>query len=251
MPAPHPESSNSEVWDAATARRYDADVADMFGPEVIDPAVEVLVALAGGRPALELGVGTGRIALPLSQRGVDVAGIELSPAMVDELRAKPGAERIDVTIGDMASTRVVGEFGLVYLVFNTIGNLLTQDAQVECFCNAAAHLVPGGHFVVEIGVPDLRRLPPGSTSVVFDVSPDHIGIDEYDTVTQRLVSHHTSIEGDSAEVSAGTFRYVWPSELDLMARIAGLEFESRWNDWQRNPFTERSESHVSVWTKPT
>jgi SAM-dependent methyltransferase len=214
---------------------------------VLGPTVDVLASLAGDGRALELAIGTGRVALPLCERGVEVHGIELSEAMVAVLRSKPGGGAIPVTIGDMATTRVDGAFRLVYLVYNTIENLLTQDAQVACFRNAAAHLEPGGCFLVEVGVPALRRLPPGETLVPFDVSPTHIGIDEYDVATQYVVSHHTRIRDGVAEVSSGRFRYVWPAELDLMARIAGLSLVDRWSGWDRAPFTSDSTHHVSVW----
>lgn len=240
----------SDVWDAHMAARYD-DLSDpMWSKSVLGPTVDRLEELAEGRSVLELAIGTGRVALLLHQRGVAVSGIELSPAMVDVLRSKPGGAEIPVAIGDMAAMRIDGEFGLVYLVYNTITNLVSQESQVDCFCNAAAHLAPGGYFVVETFVPELRRLPPGETLVPFDVSPTHVGIDEYDVVHQRLVSHHVLIRGGAAEVTAGHFRYAWPAELDLMARIAGLELRWRWAGWDRAPFTADSRSHVSVWSKP-
>lgn len=234
----------------AFADRYDEMVAARFDPAHLEPTVDVLAELAGDGPALELAIGTGRVALPLAARGVEVHGIELSPGMVDQLRAKPGGDAIPVAIGDMATTRVEGEFSLVYLVFSTIGNLLTQDEQVACFLNAAAHLAPGGCFVVESGVPGLRRLPPGRTANVFAIETGYVGVDEYDTVTQRLTSHHHYHQPDRDEVVATTHRYVWPSELDLMARIAGMELRHRWADWRRSPFTHESESHISVWQRP-
>jgi hypothetical protein len=233
------------------AAGYDAGSAAMFDPAVLDPTVDFLAALAGDGSALEFGIGTGRVALPLSARGVPVHGIDLSAAMVDRLREKPGADRVDVTIGDFASTRVDGSFTLVYLVFNTIMNLTSQDDQVACFGNAAAHLEAGGCFVVEGGVPALRRLPPGETVVAFAVSPTYVGLDEYtDLVAQTVYSHHYRVDGDGLKVSSTPFRYVWPSELDLMARIAGLTLRERWSDWNRAPFTGESRSHVSVWEKP-
>jgi SAM-dependent methyltransferase len=233
------------------AARYDETSDAMFAPAVVDPVVDFLVELAGDGAALELGIGTGRIALPLSQRGVHVHGIDLSEAMVARLRAKPGADRIGVTIGDFARASVEGTFSVVYLVFNTIENLTTQDEQVACFQNAAAHLQPGGCFVIEVGVPDLQRLPRGERFCLFDVSESHIGIDEYDVVDQGLVSHHYQRNAKgSFEYSSGPFRYVWPSELDLMARIAGLTLRERFGDWTREPFTNVSTRHVSVWEKP-
>ena len=232
------------------AERYDESAADMFDPAVLDPAVEFLAALAGDGAALELGIGTGRIALPLSERGVRVHGIDLSEAMVAKLREKPGAERIEATIGDFATTRVDGTFSLAYIVFNTIGNLTTQDAQVACFENVAAHLEPGGCFVIELGVPGLRTLPPAERFQVFDFGADHIGIDEYDVVEQGLISHHYHERDGAFERSSTPFRYVWPSELDLMARIAGMALRERWSGWKREPFTAESTKHVSVWQKP-
>jgi SAM-dependent methyltransferase len=233
------------------ARHYDEDEAAMFDPAVVEPAVEFLVALARDGAALELGIGTGRLAIPLAQRGVPVHGIDLSEAMVARLRAKPGGDEIGVTIGDFASTRVDGTFSVAYLVFNTIDNLTTQDEQVACFENVAAHLRPGGCFVIEVGVPSLRSLPRGERFRLFAVSESHIGIDEYDVVTQGLVSHHYRRSPDGRfRHSSGPFRYVWPSELDLMARLAGMRLRERWGDWNREPFTSESAKHVSVWEKP-
>jgi SAM-dependent methyltransferase len=232
------------------AERYDEESADMFDPAVVAPVVDFLAELAGDGAALELGIGTGRIALPLAQRGVRVHGIDLSPAMVAKLRAKPGAERIGVTIGDFATTRIGDTFSVVYLVFNTIGNLTTQDEQVACFQNVAAHLEPGGCFVIEVGMPQLRRLPPGETIVPFDLSETHLGFDEYDVAQQGLVSHHyTKVDG-TFEQSSLPMRYVWPSELDLMARLAGMTVRERWGGWKREPFTSESRKHVSVWELP-
>jgi SAM-dependent methyltransferase len=231
------------------AERYDVTSADMFDPAVVDPAVDLLADLAGDGAALELGIGTGRIALPLAKRGVRVHGIDLSEAMVARLRAKPGAEQIGVTIGDFATTTVEGTFSVAYLVFNTIMNLTTQDEQVACFQNVAAHLEPGGCFVIEVGVPGLRRLPPGETIHAFDVSPTHLGFDEYDVVRQSLVSHHYRIVGGKLESSSVPFRYAWPVELDLMARLAGMKLRERWSGWKREPFTSDSGQHVSVWEK--
>jgi SAM-dependent methyltransferase len=230
------------------AARYDEDEGRMFDPAVVDPVVDFLAELAGDGAALELGIGTGRIALPLARRGTRVHGIDLSEAMVERLRAKPGAEAIEVTIGDFSTTRVDGRFSLAYLVFNTIGNLTTQDEQVACFQNAAAHLEPGGRFVIEVGVPDLQRLPRGETFRPFHVGKTHLGIDEYDVATQGLVSHHYNRRPDgSFEQSATPFRYVWPAELDLMARLAGMSLRERWGGWKREPFTSLSTAHVSVW----
>jgi Methyltransferase domain len=229
------------------AERYDESSADMFDPAVVDPAVDFLAELAGDGAALELGIGTGRIALPLSQRGIRVRGIDLSEAMVAKLREKPGAEAIEVTIGDFATTRVDGAFSLAYLVYNTLMNLGTQEAQVTCFENVAAHLVPKGVFVVEIMIPELRRLPRGETFLAFDVTPEHIGFDEYDVANQGLISHHYHPSDGTYSTFPG--RYLWPSELDLMARLAGMTLRGRWSGWQREPFTSESTKHVSVWEK--
>jgi SAM-dependent methyltransferase len=239
-----------EDWFAGpVAARYDATIGEWGDPAVVGAAVDFLAELAGGGGALELGIGTGRIALPLAARGVRVHGIDLSPDMVAQLRAKPGGQEIRVTIGDFATAQADGPFSLVYLVFNTINNLTTQDAQVACFENAAAHLEPGGCFVVEVGVPGLRSLPPGATLRAFDMSDTHVGVDEYDVANQGLVSHHlTLVEGEWVRLSI-PFRSVWPSELDLMARIAGMRPRERWSDWKREPFTSESTRHVSVWEK--
>jgi SAM-dependent methyltransferase len=231
------------------AARYDDDPV-MFDSAVVGPTVDFLAGLAGNGAALELGIGTGRIALPLAQRGVRVHGIDLSEAMVARLRAKPGAEAIGVTIGDFASTVVEGTFSLAYLVFNTIMNLTTQDEQVACFQNVAAHLEPGGCFVIEVGVPGLQRLPPGEIFQPFTVTPTRLGFDEYDIAAQGLVSHHYSVVDGSFNLNSVPFRYVWPAELDLMARIAGLALRERWSGWLREPFTSDSTTHVSVWEKP-
>ena len=232
------------------AARYDATLGHKGTPEELDPTVDLLAELAGDGAALELAIGTGRVALPLAERGVTVAGIELSPDMVDQLRAKPGGDGIDVVIGDMTSAELDGTFRLVYLVFNTIGNVETQDRQIACFANAAAHLEPGGSFVVEVGVPDLRRLVPGQDAVVFAHAPGYVGYDRYvDLVAQRAVSHHFVADHSGAREVRTPFRYVWPSELDLMARLAGLSLRDRWAGWDRSPFTDESTSHVSVWEK--
>jgi SAM-dependent methyltransferase len=233
------------------ADRYDESSADMFDPAVVDPVVDFLVELAGDGAALELGIGTGRIALPLALRGIRVHGIDLSEAMIARLRAKPGAEQIDVTIGDFATTTVEGRFSVAYLVFNTIMNLTTQDEQAACFQNVAAHLEPGGCFVIEVGVPGLRRLPPGETVHVFSFEgPTKFGFDEFDVARQGLISHHYGIVDGKLEGWSIPFRYAWPSELDLMARLAGMTLRERWSGWNREPFTSESTKHVSVWEKP-
>ena len=232
------------------AARYDESAADMFDPAKVGPVVEFLAELASDGSALELGIGTGRIALPLAQRGIRVHGIDLSEAMVAQLRAKPGAEKIGVTIGDFASATVDGSFSVAYLVFNTINNLTTQAAQVACFRNVAAHLEPGGCFVIEVGVPDLQRLPPGETVRPFHVSETRLGFDEYDIANQGLISHHFELVDGRFERHSIPFRYVWPAELDLMAQLAGMRLRERWAGWMREPFTSESRQHVSVWEKP-
>lgn len=241
----------TNYFDEGPAERYDEHAAEMFDPAVLEPAVSLLAGLAGDGRALEFAIGTGRIALPLSRRGVPVHGIDLSEAMVARLQAKPGAEGIGVTIGDFASTRVPGSFRLVYLVYNTIGNLTEQDEQVQCFRNAAAHLEPGGYFVIEVGVPDLRRLPPGERIRAFSVTSSHLGFDEYEVASQGLVSHHYWFGQGAPEAFSIPFRYVWPAELDLMARLAGMDLDGRYADWDRQPFTSESVKHVSVWRKPS
>jgi SAM-dependent methyltransferase len=234
-------------FDERIAATYDTSDPENFDPSVVDPIVDFLVEIAGSGRALELGVGTGRIALPLAQRGVPVHGIEMSKAMAARLRAKPGGEDLGVTIGDVATTTVEGPFSLAYLVFNTIMNLTTQAAQVACFRNVAAHLEPGGCFVIEVMVPELRRLPPGETFHVFDGQQDHWGIDEYDVANQGLVSHHLEIVDGNLEPFSVPFRFVWPAELDLMALLAGMTLRERWSGWKREPFTSESRKHVSVW----
>jgi len=231
------------------AERFDERYAHQAEPSMVEPVVDFLAGLAGDGGALELGVGTGRIALPLARRGVRVHGIDLSEAMVAKLQAKPGGDRIEVTIGDFATARVDGSFAVAYLVVNTIMNLTRQEEQVACFRNVADHLEPGGCFVIEVMVPRLRRLPPGERYQPFDVSPTHVGFDEYDVALQGLVSHHYWIEEGEVEVSSPPFRYVWPSELDLMAQLAGMTLRERWSDWTREPFTSESAKHVSVWEK--
>ncbi|MGZ6778492.1 MAG: class I SAM-dependent DNA methyltransferase [Mycobacterium sp.] len=231
------------------AARYDADTSGMHDEAVIAEVVGVLAGLAGDGRAIEFGIGTGRIALPLAQRGVEVHGIDLSKAMVERLRQKPGGAAIDVTIGDFADTRVPGEFSLAYLIFNTINNLTTQDEQVACFINAAAHLAPGGFFVIEVGVPALRLLPPGQRAVPFDVGDRFWAYDLFDCATQSMSSNYVDDADGNARLWSIPFRYVWPAELDLMARIAGLVLVERWQDWDGMPFTHESTRHVSVWQK--
>ncbi|MEU6041547.1 class I SAM-dependent methyltransferase [Actinomadura sp. NPDC047616] len=232
------------------AARYDETSAVMFEPRMLDPAVDFLAGLAGDGRALELGVGTGRMALPLSRRGVPVHGVDLSRAMVRRLRAKPGGDAVGVTIGDFATTRVDGTFSLAYLVFNTINNLTTQAAQVACFRNVAAHLEPGGCFVIEVGVPELRKLPPEQNVVPFQVSPTGWAYDVYDVATQSMSSNYVEVVDGRCEFTSIPFRYVWPAELDLMAELAGMRLRERWEDWTRAPFTSESGRHVSVWEKP-
>jgi hypothetical protein len=226
---------------------YDDPADEMFQPAAIEPVVDFLAALVGDGAALEFGIGTGRIGLPLAQRGVEVHGIDLSSAMVARLRAKPGGQDIPVAIGDFATTRVEGTFSLAYLVFNTINNLTTQDAQIACFENAAAHLTSGGHFVIEVGVPQLQRLPPGETVRAFALTPGHLGFDEFDVADQGVISHHYERTDGVWRADSTPFRYVWLSELDLMARLAGMTLAERWDGWRREPFTRDSTGHVSVW----
>jgi SAM-dependent methyltransferase len=232
------------------ASNYDERSAAMSAPEVVEPVVELLAGFAAGGGALEFGIGTGRIALPLAERGVRVAGIDNSEAMLSRLRAKPGAEQIEVAAGDFATTRVDGEFGVVYLVFNTISNLVTQDAQVACFENAAAHLRSGGRFVIENNVPALQSLPLGQTAIPFRADREGFSFDAYDVVTQNFSSQHFYIVDGRLEAFPVEFRYAWPAELDLMARLAGMALEDRWAGWQREPFTALSRAHVSVYAKP-
>jgi SAM-dependent methyltransferase len=238
-------------FDECIAETYEAKWPELFEPAVVNPAVEFLADLAGGGTALELGIGTGRIALPLRRRGVGVHGIELSPAMIAQLRTKPGANQIGVTIGDFATTTVDETFSLAYLVRNTIMNLTTQDAQVSCFRNVAAHLQPGGCFVVEVVVPALQRLPPGETIRAFTTTAGHLGFEEYDLASQIAFSHHYWLVDGKLETFSAPFRYVWPSELDLMARLAGMTLRERWSTWSRQPFTSDSREHVSVWQRVT
>jgi SAM-dependent methyltransferase len=222
----------------------------MFDPDIVDPVVDVLAELAGDGRALELGIGTGRIALPLAARGVPVHGIDMSRAMVARLGAKPGGDAIGVTIGDFATTTVDGTFAVAYIVFNTIMNLTTQAAQVDCFRNMAAHLRPGGCFVVEVMVPELRSLPPGQNVVPFHVSPTQWAFDVYDVATQSMSSNYVEVAGGRGGYRSIPFRYVWPAELDLMAQLAGLRPRERWDGWTRRPFTNESRQHVSIWEKP-
>jgi SAM-dependent methyltransferase len=242
--------SDDGYFGEPVAARYDEDETEMFDPEVVGPAVDLLAELAGAGRALELGIGTGRIALPLAKRGVGVHGIDLSKAMVERLRAKPGGEDIDVTIGDFATTTVDGTFSVAYLVFNTIMNLTTQRAQVDCFRNVAMHLAPGGCFVIETMVPELQRLPAGETIRAFHMSETSCGIDEYEVATQGLTSHYFEIADGKCERQSFPFRYVWPSELDLMAQLAGMRLRDRWGGWKREPFSKDSRKHVSIWEKP-
>jgi SAM-dependent methyltransferase len=239
----------ANYFDERIAKSYEAKWPELFEPAAVDPVVRFLAELAGTGAALELGIGTGRIALPLSRRGVRVHGIDLSPDMVAELRAKPGSDDIGVTIGDFATTRVDGRFTLAYLVRNTITNLTTQGEQVACFRNVAAQLEPGGHFVIEVYVPELRRLPPGETIHAFTVTPTHLGFEEYNVATQIAFSHHYWVVDGQLETRSTPHRYVWRSELDLMARLAGMTLRERWSDWDRAPFTNDSTLHVSVWEK--
>jgi SAM-dependent methyltransferase len=240
-----------DIWDVETAQGYDEPGTGMFALEVLGPTVDRLAELAGDGRALEFAIGTGRVAIPLAQRGVPVTGIELSGPMIEQLRTKADEAAIPVIVGDMATTRAPGAYTLVYLVYNTISNLLTQSEQVACFRNAARHLTRGGRFVIELEVPQLRRLPPGQQATVFKSEPGYIGLDTYDVLHQRLVSHHFTFgSGRQARLSRSPHRYIWPSELDLMGQLAGFELEARHADWAGAGFTAKSQSHVSVYRLP-
>ncbi|MFI6822212.1 class I SAM-dependent methyltransferase [Micromonospora sp. NPDC050187] len=240
-----------DIWDVEAARGYDTPGTGMFAPEVLGPTVDRLAELADGGRALEFAVGTGRVAIPLAERDVSVTGIELSRPMLDQLRTKADEATIPVVVGDMATTAAPGEFSLVYLVFNTISNLLTQAEQVACFRNAARHLIPGGRFVIELWVPELRKLPPGQSATVWLSESDYIGLDTYDVLHQHVVSHHFRFgAGRAATLGRSPHRYIWPAELDLMAQLAGFELESRHADWDGSEFTAESRSHVSVYRLP-
>ena len=242
--------TSSDLWDVETAEQYDETSAFMFAPEVLEPAVRFLDDLADGGSALELAIGTGRVAIPLVERGVAVSGIELSQPMVDQLHKK--RSDIPVVVGDMATSTMPGQFSLVYLVWNSIANLRTQREQVSCFRNAASHLAPGGRFVIELWVPGIRRLPPGQTAVPFHVGQRHVGFDTFDLTTQQGTSHHYRRQPDgTVTYGASNFRYIWPAECDLMAQLAGLDLERRVASWDGSPFTNDSESHVSIWRKPS
>ncbi len=241
------------VFVGRAAEMYDVAEQLHSYPAAVEPAVSFLAALAGTGPVLEFAIGTGRVALPLRERGIDVHGLEISEDMIAQLRSKSGGEQIPVVIGDMATTPVpgAGTFTLVYLIYNTISNLLEQSEQVACFANAATHLAPGGAFVIELEIPGVRRMPPGATSYAFDISPQHLGFDTYDFANQRLVSHHYWPQSNGQMTSFDSHhRYVWPSELDLMARLAGLRFRERWGDWSQTPFEGESGHHISVWERP-
>jgi SAM-dependent methyltransferase len=244
--------TSSELWGEDTAARYDEDAAEQFAPDVLEPTVDLLQRLAGGGPVLEFAIGTGRVGVPLADRGLRVTGIELSEPMVAQLRRKKTEDELPVVVGDMATTVVpgAGDFSLVILVWNTISNLRTQAEQVRCFQNAARHLRPGGRFVIELWVPPIQRLPPGQQAVPMSLDEGHLLFDTYDVVTQECASHHYHRDADgSIRYSVGHFRYLWPSECDLMAQLAGLELESRFADWEGTPFTASSQSHVSVWRR--
>ncbi|HEY7045106.1 MAG TPA: class I SAM-dependent methyltransferase [Nocardioidaceae bacterium] len=241
-----------EIWDVDAAARYDTPGTGMFAPEVLEPTVNRLVELSAGGDVLEFAIGTGRVAVPLSERGISVTGIELSQPMTDQLRTKVDADTIPVVEGDMASAQAGGVYTLVYLVFNTISNLQTQAEQVACFRNAARHLAPGGRFVIELWVPDLRRLPPGQAATVWQCDAEYIALDTYDVVQQHVVSHHFHLsDGEEARLFRSPHRYIWPAELDLMAQLAGFELESRHADWVGSEFTAESRSHVSVYRLPS
>ncbi len=241
-----------EIWDADAARTYDTPGVGMFAAEVLEPTVDRLAELADQGPALEFAIGTGRVAIPLVRRGIPVTGIELSLPMVDQLRSKADEDTIPVVVGDMATAHAPGEFRLVYLVYNTISNLLSQSEQVACFRNAARHLTPGGRFVIELWVPELRKLPPGQQATVWSCQPGYIGLDTYDVLQQRVVSHHFRFgEGKQAQLFRRPHRYIWPAELDLMAQLAGFELEARNGDWTGAEFTAESRSHISIYRRST
>jgi SAM-dependent methyltransferase len=247
--------NQEEIWDAEAARGYDTPGEGMFAPEVLGPTVDRLAELAGDGRALEFAIGTGRVAIPLAARGVPVTGIELSRPMIDQLRSTVDEETIPVIVGDMATATAPGAYSLVYLIYNTISNLLTQAEQVACFRNAARHLVPGGRFVIELWVPEVRKLPPGQQAVVWATGPGYVGMDTYDVLAQQVVSHHfwfdaESFAGRQARMFRSPHRYIWPAELDLMAQLAGFELESRHADWTGAEFTAESRSHVSVYRIP-
>jgi SAM-dependent methyltransferase len=238
------------IFTGFDAEGYDRGSTEMYDPRVLGPAVQFLADIAQDGAVLEFGIGTGRVALPLAERGLKVAGIDISSDMLDQLYRKPGAEAIVTLVGDFATTTMPGTFALVYLVYNAISNLTTQAEQVACFRNAARHLAPGGRLVIELWIPDLRRFPPGLVAVPFTVSPAHLSFDEMDVATQQGVSHHYFMNGDHVTRFDSPYRYVWPSELDLMAQLAGLTLTERWADWDRSPFTSDSRKHISVWSRP-
>ena len=240
-----------DVWDVDAAERYDTPGTGMFAPEVLGPTVDRLAELVGGGRAMEFAIGTGRVAIPLAQRGVPVTGIELSQPMIDRLRTKVDDATIPVVVGDMATARAPGDYTLVYLVYNAISNLLTQAEQVACFRNAARHLTPGSRFVIELWVPELRKLPPGQQATVWRVEPGYIALDTYDVLHQHVVSHHFTFgDGRQARLGRSPHRYIWPAELDLMAQLTGFELETRHADWTGATFTDESPSHVSVYRLP-
>jgi SAM-dependent methyltransferase len=238
------------IFIGRVAEGYDLGSPEMWEPALLQATVSFLADAADGGAALEFGIGTGRVALPLSERGVDVHGIDISEDMIAQLRAKPAAQSIGATVGDFATTTVPRTFSLVYVVYNALSNLTTQAEQVECFQNAARHLLPGGRLVVEMWVPDLRRFPPGAVALPFEVSASHVGLDTIDVATQRGVSHHYFFNGDRAGQFDSPYRYTWPSEQDLMAQLAGLTLSERWADWERTPFTSESSNSISVWQRP-
>ena len=244
--------NQDEIWNEEAARHYDTPGAGMFAPDVLGPTVARLAELAGKGAALEFAIGTGRVAIPLRERGVPVTGIDSSPAMLAQPRTKVDEAALPVLLGDMTTVTAPGRFTLVYLVFNTISNLLTQAEQVACFRNAARHLEPGGRFVVENIVPELRRLPPGQDAVVHHSEPGYIGLDTYDLEKMQIVSHHFYFrdEDGRGRVFRSPHRLVWPAELDLMAQLADMELESRHADWAGSAFGAESRSHVSVYRLP-
>jgi hypothetical protein len=237
------------------ARTYGDLIADLYDELYgsLDPAaaVETLAALAGDGPALELAVGTGRIALPLAERGVEVHGIDVSEAMVERLRAKPGGDRIRVTMGNFADVGVEGPFPLVFVAFNTFFALTSQDEQVRCIANVAQRLTDAGVFALESFVPDLTRFRRHQTVNAITVEVDNVMLDvsRHDPVTQRIDAQHVFIRESGVRLQPVHLRYAWPAELDLMARLAGMRLRNRWGDWDRSPFTADSGRHVSVYER--
>jgi SAM-dependent methyltransferase len=237
------------LFTGRVAEGYDLGSPEMYEPALLTATAAFLSAEARGGRALEFGIGTGRVALALSQLGVPVSGIDISADMIDQLHRKPASAPIETAVGDFATTVVAGEFSLVYVVFNSITNLLEQSEWVQAFRNAARHLGPAGRFVMELEVPDLRRFPPGSVARPFEVGPRHLGFDTLDLASQQGVSHHYYFVEDQVGRFDSPFRYAWPAEVDLMAEMASMKLRDRFADWDRSPFTGDSRKHISVWER--